>query len=151
MGRRYYQYIAPTSIAGGVITWPSTFTLAQMSWTPTNLTVENPPDLGPVTGVTENSSGLPTGFALNQNYPNPFNPSTVITYSLPKQTQVRLEVFNILGQKVASLFNQVQTAGTHSIAWNAQDDHGRQLSSGIYMLRMQADAFSQVRKMVFTK
>jgi flagellar hook assembly protein FlgD len=103
-----------------------------------------------VSGVG-NEGQEPLSYALRQNYPNPFNPSTVITYSIPKEAHVKIEVYSILGQKVASLFDQAQTAGVHSIAWNAQGAHGQKLSSGVYILRMQSGSFSQVRKMMLVR
>ena len=150
MGRRYYQYIVPSSVNGSTVTWPSSFDLAQISWVQNNLTVENPPDLGSINGI-ENKDAVPDQFELYQNYPNPFNPSTTITYSVPKASNVKIEVFDILGQKIATLVDQEQTAGTHSLEWNAQSDRGANLSTGIYLLRMQAGAYSQTRKMLLLK
>lgn len=149
-GRRYYQYVKPTQVTADSAVWPSTYNLAQMSWKLDNLTIEDPPDLDQVTGVG-NEGQEPLTYALRQNFPNPFNPSTVITYSIPKEAHVRIEVYSILGQKVASLFDQVQTAGVHSIAWNAQREHGQKLSSGVYILRMQSGSFSQVKKMMLVR
>jgi plastocyanin len=101
-----------------------------------------------VTGVEGNQSLTPTAFQLEQNYPNPFNPSTTIGYSLPVQSIVRLRLFNILGQEVAELVNQVQSSGYHSVLWHAT------MSSGVYFCRMDATAvgnpgrsFVEVRKM----
>jgi hypothetical protein len=150
-GRRYYQYVHPTKVLADSATWPSTYTLAELPWKLDNLTIEDPPDLDKVTGVSDDVSNIPGFYALHQNYPNPFNPSTIITYSIPENARVKIEIFNILGQRVASLFNQDQIAGTHSIAWNAQDDRGQKISSGVYLLKMQAGTFSQVKKMLLTK
>jgi hypothetical protein len=149
-GRRYYQYVHPTQVAADSAVWPSTYSLATISWMLSNLTIEDPPDLDQVTGVSAEGSE-PLTYALHQNFPNPFNPSTVITYSIPNEARVRIEVYSILGQKVASLFDQVQTAGIHSIAWNAQNERGQKLSSGVYVLRMQSGSFSQVRKMMLLR
>ncbi len=152
LGRRYYQYVHPSSVsATGVPTFPASYTLATMQWAPSVLTVENPPDLDTPTGVTDKTSDVPDQYQLNQNYPNPFNPSTVVTYTLPASGRVTIDVYNILGQKVASLFNGQQVAGVHSIAWNAENDRGQKLSSGVYLLKMQAGTFSQARKMVLAK
>jgi hypothetical protein len=152
-GRRYYQYIRPTQVkAGGVITWPSSFTLPTMDWLATVLTIEAPPDLdAPSTGVAQNVTNTPSVYALEQNYPNPFNPSTVITYSVPEKAHVVLEIFNVLGQRVISLIDQEQSAGTHSIGWNARDSRNVQVSSGVYFLKMQTSSFSQVKKMLLMK
>jgi len=151
VGRRYYQYVHPTQVMADSAMWPSTYVLADMPWKLSDLTIEDPPDLNTVTGVGGGGPDLPLSYALHQNYPNPFNPSTVITYSIPGSSNVRIEVYSILGQKVATLFDQEQTAGTHSIAWNAQGEHGQRLGSGAYFLRMQAGSFSQVKKMLLAK
>ncbi|MFA5052300.1 MAG: T9SS type A sorting domain-containing protein [Patescibacteria group bacterium] len=89
---------------------------------------------------------LPTTFSLSQNYPNPFNPATVISYSLPEATHVTLDVFNILGQKVATLINENQTAGEHNCTWVA-----REQASGIYFYRLATDHESVTKKMVLLK
>jgi hypothetical protein len=120
-----------------------------MTWAASNLTVEDPPNI--VTAVKDVTLNVPGSYELYQNYPNPFNPSTVITYSIPGNAHVKIGVYNVLGQKVASLFDQEQTAGIHSIAWNALDDHGQKASSGVYLLKMQAGSFSQAKKMMLTK
>lgn len=85
-------------------------------------------------------------FKLNQNYPNPFNPSTEITFSLPKSSLVRLEVFNVLGQKVETLVNEQKIVGNHTINFDAS-----RLSSGIYIYRIQAGDFVQTKKMLLVK
>ena len=98
---------------------------------------------GGETGVLdEGSPVLPLAIALEQNYPNPFNPETFIKYHLSTNTDVNLSVYNILGQKVATLIDQKQVAGEHSVKWNAQD-----LSSGIYIVKLRAGSFEQSRKM----
>jgi len=94
----------------------------------------------------EGEKSLPSQFALSQNYPNPFNPITQINYALPKDCQVKLEVHNILGQKVASLVDGKQEAGYKTASWDAGS-----LSSGIYFYRLQAGDFVQTRKMVLLK
>lgn len=93
------------------------------------------------------SGGVPSTFVLNQNYPNPFNPATVISYQIPKAAKVNLVVYNLLGQKVATLVDAAQGAGKHSITWNAGN-----LSTGIYFFRMRADdTVIGTRKMMLLK
>jgi len=125
--------------------------LAQVSWTQNNLTVENPPDLGTIGAVGDINTVLPAKYELMQNYPNPFNPSTIITYSVPKLGNVKIEVYNVLGKKVATLVNQDQVAGTHSLVWNSSNDNGSKVTSGVYFVKMQAGSFSQTKKMVLVK
>jgi hypothetical protein len=89
---------------------------------------------------------LPTTFALYPNWPNPFNSTTMIRYDVPKTGEVSLTIFNLLGQRVATLFDGRQLAGTHTIAWNASD-----FPSGLYFCRMNAVGFMQTRKMLLVK
>ena len=88
----------------------------------------------------------PDRFSLSQNYPNPFNPSTNIPFQLSEASKVEISVYSILGQKVATIVNELYPAGAHSIQWNAQD-----LASGVYIYRMQAGGFTQTRKFVLLK
>ena len=85
-------------------------------------------------------------FTLNQNYPNPFNPSTKISFTIPQSTNVKLSVFNALGEKIAELMNEVKSAGTYDVDFNASE-----LSSGIYLYRLEAGEFIQTRKMSLMK
>ena len=89
---------------------------------------------------------VPTEFALYQNYPNPFNPSTKIKYSIPQESIVTIKVFDILGEEVATLLNEKQEAGTYDV-----DFDGRNLGSGIYLYKMEAETFSQIKKMLIIK
>ncbi|MEW6049537.1 MAG: CHAP domain-containing protein [Candidatus Zixiibacteriota bacterium] len=96
--------------------------------------------------VGEPSAQLPVTFALNQNYPNPFNPVTVIAYSLPAATHVTLDVFNILGQKVATLVDAAQPAGDHQVTWDASAN-----SSGVYLYRITMGDAVETKKMLLLK
>jgi hypothetical protein len=89
---------------------------------------------------------VPNEFTLNQNYPNPFNPSSTIRFGVPEAADVRLEVFNMLGQKVATLVNEKLQAGYHSAQFNAGH-----FSSGVYIYRIQAGSFVQTKKMMLIK
>jgi hypothetical protein len=85
-------------------------------------------------------------YNISNNYPNPFNPSTTIEFNLPKATNVRIEIFNIAGQKIQTLLNKKMSAGSHQVEFNAQN-----LSSGVYFYRIEADEFQDVKKMVLLK
>ena len=93
-------------------------------------------------------SALPQGFALGHNYPNPFNPSTVIPYQLPTTGHVRLDVFNVLGQHVATLVDAERQAGFHTAKWNATDQAGQAMAAGVYIYRLTTSGGQQTRRMV---
>jgi len=102
---------------------------------------------GIITKLDEVSKSHPVHFGLNQNYPNPFNSSTVISYQLPKSSNVDLSVYNLLGQKVATLVSQYQQAGRYDVAWDATG-----FNSGIYFYRLKTpDGFKKTRKLVLLK
>ncbi len=105
-----------------------------------------------VEGVMDlESPTLPTEYSLAQNYPNPFNPTTTIDFSVPKPGDVRLEIFNILGQSIRVLVDEYLTAGEKRVQWDGQDESGRSASSGIYLYRLTADEFGQTKKMMLLK
>ena len=94
----------------------------------------------------EVSVSLPEEFSLSQNYPNPFNPSTIISYSIPQSGLVTLEVYSLLGEKVASLVNEVKEAGSYEINFNAST-----LSSGVYYYKLSTDNFVETKKMLLLR
>ena len=103
-----------------------------------------------VTAVDENPV-IPTDLVLEQNYPNPFNPSTAISYQLLANSYVTLRVFDLLGREVATLVSGAQAAGRHTIVWNAQNNFGETVSSGVYLYRLTAGGSVLTRRMVFLK
>lgn len=96
--------------------------------------------------VDDEQNTIPNGFALKQNYPNPFNPLTVISYQIPTSTFVRLKVFDVIGNEVASLVNSEQHAGFYNVTFNANN-----LSSGIYFYRLETSGFSETKKLILIK
>jgi len=93
---------------------------------------------------------LPKQFALYENYPNPFNPETTITFSVPEDNaDVRLEIYNMLGQKVAALLDGRMAQGVHTITWDGKNSHGEKVSAGIYVCRMTAKDYNKTIKMTF--
>jgi hypothetical protein len=104
-----------------------------------------------ILGADDGHTGLPTDFQLSQNYPNPFNASTQITYSLPRTTHVNITVFNVAGQQVTTIVDDLKPAGNHAIVWEGYRDDGNPLSSGIYFYRIQAGNFLATKKMILLK
>jgi hypothetical protein len=93
-----------------------------------------------------NGGTLPKEFSLSESYPNPFNPSTRLQVGMPKTARLQVLVYNLLGQKVATLVDEVREAGYQTVEWNASS-----VASGVYFIRMNADAFSSVRKVMLMK
>jgi len=100
---------------------------------------------------TQTGDVIPTDFRLNQNYPNPFNPTTYITYDLANSGAVTLDIYSLIGQKVKTLVDGVQTAGTWGVEWNGTDFSGAQVSSGVYFYQLRASGFLMTRKMLLMK
>ena len=102
------------------------------------------------TSVGEELGGMevPRTFALLQNAPNPFNPSTVIRYDVPVEADLRIMVYNILGQPIRTLLDAVKDLGRYAVRWDGRDDRGHGVSAGVYLCRMEAKGFAHTRKMV---
>ncbi|KAA3631797.1 MAG: T9SS C-terminal target domain-containing protein [Calditrichaeota bacterium] len=96
-------------------------------------------------------STLPDGFILNQNYPNPFNPTTTISFVLPQSSQVSLEIININGQKVKTIVDRTLSAGEHSYEWNATNQSGQKVASGVYLYKLSTPEFNSVKKLTLMK
>jgi hypothetical protein len=94
---------------------------------------------------------MPEKFTIHQNYPNPFNPVTTLRYDLPEQTHVNITVYDMLGRKVRTIFNQQQAPGYKSLIWDATNDYGKPVSAGIYLYQIQAGEYMQTKKMVLLK
>jgi hypothetical protein len=94
---------------------------------------------------------MPGHFDVAQNYPNPFNPATTIAFSLPKRSRVTIEVFNMLGQRVRTLLNDIKSAGTHTILWDGRDDCGQMQATGTYFYRTLTDGIVTTKKMLLLK
>ncbi|NKB72205.1 MAG: T9SS type A sorting domain-containing protein [Candidatus Latescibacteria bacterium] len=108
------------------------------------------PDQRP-TAVSPTANDLPERAGLDANYPNPFNAQTTIIYQLPQKTLIKLDVYTILGRKVATLVQDMRTAGIHTAHWNSRDDQGRQVASGVYLARLQLGDLVETRKMVLVR
>jgi hypothetical protein len=103
---------------------------------------------GKIAVLGEEGERTPLRFSLSQNYPNPFNPETVIKYDLPQAEQVKLTIYNILGQKVRILVDEYQDAGCKTLFWNGRDGEGKDVASGIYFFQLKAGGFEAVKRMV---
>ncbi|HPG41413.1 MAG TPA: FlgD immunoglobulin-like domain containing protein [bacterium] len=101
--------------------------------------------------ITIESQQLPSSFSISQNYPNPFNPTTSINYSLPRNTQVNIIIYNTLGEVVKELVNSRQDAGSYTIMWDGYSDLGNPVASGMYFYEIKADNFNQVKKMTLSR
>jgi hypothetical protein len=129
--------------AKGVYVWPDARTnglriyATQEIYEPTD--VDNPQNL------------IPAQFSLEQNFPNPFNPSTSIRFTLDSPGYARLDVFNLLGQRVRTLADRVCPAGSHEVTWDGTADDGRPVASGVYFYRLQSGSDHLTRKMTLVK
>jgi len=157
-GRRYYQYIHPSEILPDgpdldnlpETVWPTSYTLPTLKWTDGDLYVEEPPNLTQAT-VSVGKDYLPYKFELKQNYPNPFNPTTTITYSLAKKSDVKITIYNMMGQEVRTLINGNMNAGLFELVWNGRNNTNQKVASGVYLCKMVAGDFEQTRKMVLIR
>ncbi len=137
---RYIQPLAPNS-------FPRNYTAPTDTWKhDAPLPAEVAP-FSPLAAVQDNQEpGIPVGYKLGQNYPNPFNPSTRIKYTIPERANVRLIVYNLLGQQVATLVNEDQPVGNYVALFEANS-----LSTGVYFYRLEAGKFTETRKMLLVK
>ncbi len=106
----------------------------------------------------DNATGFPSPIShsagainLLQNYPNPFNQETQIKYQLPSTSEVKIIVFNVKGQKIKTLIREKQSAGWHTVTWDGKDLNGDQLSSGIYIVQVEANGLKSVKQMMLTR
>ncbi len=132
-GTNYYFRITAVDTAGNESGFSN-----EVSATPTALAVEE-------------SSGMPTSFALHANYPNPFNPVTTIRYDLPEQSEVALLVYDIIGREMVRLVDRDMTAGYHQVIWNGRDSVGREVPTGLYIARMVTPTYTRSIKLVLLK
>ncbi len=106
----------------------------------------NPLLINVVVGVAQRDNGIPAAFALAQNYPNPFNPSTIIHFDIPMTSSVTLKLYNVLGQEVRTLVDEVKTPGRYDVRLDAAG-----LASGAYFYRIHAGSFVAVKKLLLLR
>ena len=104
-----------------------------------------------MTDVEDIDNVLPADFALHQNYPNPFNPATVISFDIERSTEVELSVFNSLGRKIKTLFDEHAAAGSYDVVWDGTDSKGHSVPSGVYFYVARIGASTQTGKMMLLK
>lgn len=104
-----------------------------------------------VSKSNETAPELPVDYQLSQNFPNPFNPTTTIRFSVPEASDVRISIYNMLGQEVRTLFAGAMDRGTKAVAWDGKDNNGLSLTSGSYIYRMTAGSFVESHKMMLLK
>jgi hypothetical protein len=104
-------------------------------------------------GIRNETDGnaVPKEYALLQNYPNPFNPNTTIKYQVPELNFISLKVYDVLGSEVATLVNEEKPIGSYEVDFNSHSGEVRNLPSGVYFYRLQANDFTQVKKMILLK
>jgi hypothetical protein len=115
------------------------------------LTVTLDPDGWILKEIREGPSLLPSSVALEQNYPNPFNPGTSIRFELPRRAFVTLEVFDLLGRRVATLAEETRDPGTHAVTWDGTESGGLQVASGVYIYRLRAAEVVVSRRMLLLR
>jgi len=128
-------------IGGSTTLWPTHPASTVFEYTPNVSSVEDP----------SQGEYNPEEFALHQNYPNPFNPETTIQYQVPKRSEVKLVISSLLGQRIATLVDEVQSMGIYSVQWDGKDDTVIEVPSGTYIYQIKAGDFEQTRKMVLLK
>jgi hypothetical protein len=107
--------------------------------------------IGKYAALAVDETTIPDEYSLNQNYPNPFNPTTRIQYSLPKAGLVQISIYTLMGQKIATLVNRNMDAGQYIITWNAMNDQGRKVPSGIYFYTLESGSYRAIKKLVLLK
>ena len=105
-------------------------------------------DFNSVGGEQTDDPTLPAGFCLYQNHPNPFSTETRIAFVVPCQTHITIEVYDLMGRRVAALVDEQIQAGQHQVIWTGRDDRNRQVGSGVYFYQLRADRYTTRRKMV---
>jgi len=148
-GTHWDQQVSGTTQGLGDLHFVSPDTGYVVGWFGTILKTVNG---GVGTNAVNNSEQyFPNTMRLEQNYPNPFNPETKIKYALPTVVRVKIVVYNLMGQKIRILADEQQNAGYHNVVWDGRNDSGNHVTSGVYLVRMEADNFIAVRKMILVR
>lgn len=142
------QYVWPNYYVGATyedeVNYLKNWILGRLEWMDIELTGTSLP-------VDENNNQIIQSFSLQQNFPNPFNPTTTINYNLPESGNVRLTIYNLLGQQAKTLVESFQAAGDYSLVWNAMDDGNNPVSSGMYFYSLETDNQTFQKKMMLIR
>jgi predicted esterase len=141
-GRNFIVYLDSTCIESTNLSIPFSIEISSKSYP----LWSDSASFNIVTSIIDEKLSLPTEFVLKQNYPNPFNPNTIIKYSIPKQSNVTLKVYDLLGSEVATLVNKKQPQGNYDVEFDCSD-----LTSGIYFYRLQSGDYVETKKMILLK
>jgi hypothetical protein len=136
----FYGYYNDLPAGDGCATTTGWLTTAPVGRANTRMVLE------PVTGVNPIGSTVPQVYSLSQNYPNPFNPVTKINFALPKQGFVTMKIYDVLGREVRTLVNEVKSAGSYSVDFNASE-----FASGVYFYKLETNGFSDIKRMMLIK
>jgi len=104
-----------------------------------------------VNAIEPRQQDIPAEYSLEQNYPNPFNPETTIEFSLPAPSHVKIQIYNMLGQRIRSLLDRHLEAGSMAVSWDGKNDDGDQAASGVYLYRIEASSFTATRKLLLMR
>lgn len=104
-----------------------------------------------IIGISQIGQSIPLNYSLKQNYPNPFNPSTIIKFEVPKESFVKIIVYDLLGNEVAVIADEYLSAGIYQTVWEGKDTHGKPVSSGVYFCRIEASGYIQTQKMILSR
>ncbi|HSP86935.1 MAG TPA: T9SS type A sorting domain-containing protein, partial [Ignavibacteriaceae bacterium] len=99
----------------------------------------------------DQESKSPDNYSLFQNYPNPFNGETTIKYNVSKEANVKIEIFNVLGERIKTLINEQQMPDYYSVRWDSKNDKGNTMNSGIYFVRFFSNNFSEIKKIILLR
>jgi len=139
--------ISTTYISGNGTSWYDLGT----DGTPSDVGIRARATLTLAQSIDDKAITTPNDFVLSQNYPNPFNSATTIDYSIPRQSRVTIDIYNLLGQKVKSLINEIIPAGNYTAIWDGTDSNNRSVSSGVYYYRISAGDMTDTKKLVLMK
>lgn len=104
----------------------------------------------PTSDVNDHDKFIPSSYVLFQNHPNPFNPSTNIPYQIPEAANMMIQIYNVKGNVVCTLLNERKTKGQYIVQWDGLDESGKKVASGVYLCRMTAGNFIDVKKLILT-